>query len=116
MEDKDCLHIRHSFLFLGRALEKEILEANEINFQKFSKSMHDAAFMDCNKPIWQYRRNIPNTDGSTLVNRLQHIPVNWLIIMDKVSQNINEQLCIKLQSSYYGQCVNPLAPEFSFKF
>ena len=33
-EDKDCLHIRHSFFFiLERALEKEILEANEINFQ-----------------------------------------------------------------------------------
>jgi len=40
--------------------------------------MHDAAFMDCNKAIWQYKRNIPG-----------------LIIMDKVSQNVNEQLCKK---------------------
>jgi len=72
--------------------------------------MHEAAFMDCNKAIWQYRRHIPNTDGSTLVKRLQHIPVNCLIIMDKVSQNVNEQLCTKLQSSYYGQCGNIKVP------
>lgn len=56
--------------------------------------MHDAAFMDCNKAIWQYRRNIPG-----------------LIIMYKVSQNVNKQLCIKLQSSYYGQCVNISVPQ-----
>jgi hypothetical protein len=45
---------------LERDLEKEILEANEINFPKLSKFMHDAAFMDCNKANWQYRRNIQN--------------------------------------------------------
>lgn len=68
--------------------------------------MHDAAFKDCNKAIWKYRRNIPNLGGSTLVNRLQHIPVNCLIIMNKVLQYANEQLCLKFQSSYYGECVN----------
>lgn len=56
--------------------------------------MHDAAFMYCTKAIWQYSRNIPS-----------------LIIMDKVSQNVNEKLCIKLQSSYYGQCVNIRVPQ-----
>jgi len=40
--DKDCLYIRHSFFFfiLEPALEKEILEANDINFQTLCMMQH----------------------------------------------------------------------------
>jgi len=31
--------------------------------------------------------------------------------MNKVLQNVNEQLYIKLQSSYYDQCVNIKVPQ-----